>query len=86
MSAEAALPQFNIHDAKTNLSRIIDRVEHGEEIIISRAGTPVAKVIPLRRETKRAGRGSLAGRLVMADDWDSAAVNEAVARDFGLAP
>ena len=39
-----AAAQFNIHDAKTNLSRIIDRVEHGEEIIISRAGTPVAKV------------------------------------------
>ena len=37
--------QFNIHDAKTNLSRIIERVEHGEEIIISRAGTPVAKVV-----------------------------------------
>ncbi len=30
MSSEAAAPQFNIHDAKTNLSRIIERVEHGE--------------------------------------------------------
>lgn len=81
-----AAAQFNIHDAKTNLSRIIDRVEHGEEIIISRAGTPVAKVIPLNRRVDRAGRGSLAGQLTMADDWDSPEVNEAVARDFGLAP
>ena len=32
--------QFNIHDAKTNLYRIIERVEHGEEIIISRAAWP----------------------------------------------
>jgi prevent-host-death family protein len=84
MSSEAAAPQFNIHDAKTNLSRIIERVEHGEEIIISRAGTPVAKVVPLRPGTKRSGRGSLAGRLRMADDWDSPAVNDDIARDFGL--
>lgn len=53
MPSEAAVPQFNIHDAKTQLSRIIDRVEHGEEIIISRAGTPVAKVIPLHPRIKR---------------------------------
>jgi prevent-host-death family protein len=86
MSTEAVLPQFNIHDAKTNLSRIIDRVEHGEEIIISRAGTPVAKVVPLHPRVKRTGRGSLAGRLVMADDWDSAEVNDAIAGDFGLMP
>ena len=83
MSEAAA--QFNIHDAKTNLSRIIDRVEHGEEIIISRAGTPVAKVIPLNRRVDRVGRGSLAGRLVVGDDWDSNEVNESIARDVGLA-
>ncbi|WP_433725312.1 type II toxin-antitoxin system Phd/YefM family antitoxin [Actinoplanes sp. CA-051413] len=77
--------QFNIRDAKTNLSRIIDRVEHGEEIIISRAGTPVAKVIPLSRRVDRVGRGSLAGQLAMAEDWDSPEVNESIARDFGLA-
>jgi prevent-host-death family protein len=86
MSSEAAAAQFNIHDAKTNLSRIIDRVEHGEEIIISRAGTPVAKVIPLHQRVKRTGRGSLAGLLAASDDWDSPEVNEAIARDFGLAP
>jgi prevent-host-death family protein len=82
MSSEAAA-QFNIHDAKTNLSRIIERVEHGEEIIISRAGTPVAKVIPLHRQVNRSGRGSLAGKLVAAVDWDSREVNDAIAADFG---
>jgi prevent-host-death family protein len=81
-----AVVQFNIHDAKTNLSRIIDRVEHGEEIIISRSGTPVAKVIPLNPRAKRTGRGSLAGQVVAADDWDSAEVNDSIARDFGLTP
>jgi prevent-host-death family protein len=84
MPGEAAA-QFNIHDAKTNLSRIIDRVEHGEEIIISRAGNPVAKVVPLVRRVRRTGRGSLRGTLVATDDWDSPEVNEAIADDFGIA-
>ncbi|MCO1658934.1 type II toxin-antitoxin system Phd/YefM family antitoxin [Pseudonocardia humida] len=81
MSSDAA-SQFNIHDAKTNLSRIIDRVEHGEEIIISRAGTPVAKVVPLTRRVTRTGRGSLAGTLVATEDWDSDEVNDLIADDF----
>jgi prevent-host-death family protein len=85
MTSEAAT-QFNIHDAKTNLSRIIERVEHGEEIVISRAGTPVAKVVPLVRAVNRLGRGSLRGTLVIANDWDSDDVNDAIAEDFGLRP
>jgi prevent-host-death family protein len=83
MSGHAA-EQFNIHDAKTNLSKIIERVEHGEEIIISRAGRPVAKVTPLPGKIRRTGRGSLRGRLVLAPDWDSAEVNESIAADFGV--
>ncbi|MGW5670021.1 type II toxin-antitoxin system Phd/YefM family antitoxin [Micromonospora sp. NPDC003776] len=82
MTAEAA-GQYNIHDAKTNLSRIIERVEHGEEIVISRAGTPVAKVIPLRPKA-RTGRGSLRGELILREGWNSDDVNESIAADFGL--
>jgi prevent-host-death family protein len=81
-----ALAQFNIHEAKTNLSRILERVERGEEVIISRAGKPVAKLVPLTRKVHRSGRGSLRGRLVMSEDWDSREVNDAIARDFGLMP
>jgi prevent-host-death family protein len=84
--SDGAAEQFNIHAAKTNLSRIIERVEHGEEIIISRAGRPVAKVIPLAGSVQRSGRGSLRGRLVLASDWDSEAVNESIAADFGMMP
>ena len=83
MAADPAEAQFNIHDAKTHLSRLIDRVEHGEEIVISRAGTPVAKIVPIAPRARRAGRGSLAGHLEMTDDWDSPEVNNAIARDFG---
>ena len=86
MTAEAHDSAYNIHDAETNLAHIIDRVEHGEEIIISRAGIPVAKVVPVEQHTRRTGRGSLAGRLHLADDWDAPATNDAIAQDFGLAP
>jgi prevent-host-death family protein len=82
MSSEPAA-QFNIHEAKTHLSRIIDRVEHGEEIVISRAGQPVAKVIPLAGRVNRTARGSLRGALSLAEDWDSPAVNDSIAVDFG---
>jgi antitoxin (DNA-binding transcriptional repressor) of toxin-antitoxin stability system len=44
-------------------SRIIERVERGEEIIIDRAGTPVAKIIPLVRRVNRTAVGSLAGQI-----------------------
>jgi prevent-host-death family protein len=83
MAADPGSAQFNIHEAKTNLSRLIDRVEHGEEIVISRAGTPVAKLVPIAPRARRRGRGSLAGRLSLSPDWDSPEVNEAVAREFG---
>lgn len=81
MSEPAA--SFNIHDAKTQLSRIIERVERGEEVVISRAGTPVAKVVPLRGTVRRHGRGMLRDRLVLSEDWDSDGVNESIAHDFG---
>ena len=83
MATDPAEAQFNIHEAKTHLSRLIDRVEHGEEIVISRAGTPVAKLVPLAPRARRTRRGSLAGRLVLSPDWDSPEVNEAIAETFG---
>jgi prevent-host-death family protein len=79
----ASAEQFNIHEAKTKFSRIIERVEHGEEVVISRAGRPVAKVVPLPLRAGRRSRGSLRGRLDFASDWDSDAVNDAIAKDFG---
>lgn len=81
-----AAEQYNIHEAKTQLSRIIERVEQGAEVVISRAGKPVAKVVPLRTEVHRTGRGSLRGKLVLADDWDSAETNASIAADFGMEP
>jgi prevent-host-death family protein len=73
-----------MHEAKTHLSRIIERVERGEEIVIDRAGTPVAKVIPLIRRVDRTAVGSLAGRLDLSGDWDSPQTNAEIAVEFGL--
>ena len=81
----AAAAQFNIHEAKTQLSRIVSRVESGEEIVISRDGHPVVKVVRLESSVRRTKRGSLRGKVMLADDWDSTETNESVARDFGMA-
>lgn len=56
--------------------------ENGEETVTSPAGMPVAKAVPVSHPVDRRGRGSLRGQLVMAPDWDSDGVNDAIARDF----
>jgi prevent-host-death family protein len=72
----------NIHEAKTHLSRLVERVEAGEEVVIARAGRPVARLVPLARRTKPRVLGTLRGRIWMAPDWDSPEVNAEIARDF----
>jgi prevent-host-death family protein len=61
-----SVSHFNIRDARAHLSRIIARVEQGEEIIICRAGQPVVKLIPLPCTVSRQGLGSLRGKLTIA--------------------
>lgn len=66
-----AAEQYNVHEAKTHLSRILERVATtGQEVVISKAGEPIAKVVPLRPKVRRTGRGSLRGRIRIADDFD----------------
>ena len=72
----------NIHEAKTHLSRLVERVEAGEEVVIARAGRPVARLVPLARRTQPRTLGILRGKIWMAPDWDSPAVNAEIARDF----
>jgi prevent-host-death family protein len=72
----------NVHDAKTHLSRLLERVERGEEVVIARAGRPVARLVPLRVRTEPRRLGALRGRIRMAPDWDSPEINEEIAEDF----
>ncbi|MCW2785024.1 MAG: prevent-host-death protein [Marmoricola sp.] len=64
-------PVVNVHEAKTNLSKLLERVEKGETIVIARAGRPVAELIPVRA-SKPFVFGALQGQLVWDDDaWDA---------------
>ena len=60
----------NIHAAKTHFSRLVERAERGEEIIISRAGKPVARLGPIGSQRRRRS-GLLKGRIRMAADFNA---------------
>src|SRR5437667_12751210 len=61
----------NIHQAKSQLSKLIERVQQGEEIIIGKAGKPVAKLVPYRENRKpRKPGGRWKGKIWMAPDFD----------------
>lgn len=61
----------NIHEAKTHLSRLVERVEAGEEVVIARAGRPVARLIPFRARTAPRVPGLWRGRVTLAADFDA---------------
>jgi prevent-host-death family protein len=60
----------NVHDAKTHLSRLLERVRRGEEIVIGKAGRPIARLVPVREESARRNPGGWEGRVVIAEDFD----------------
>ena len=61
----------NIHEAKTHLSRLVERAEHGEEIIIARSGRPVARLVPLEWQERPRVFGRMRGKIRVADDFDA---------------
>lgn len=62
--------KVNIHEAKTHLSRLIERVEQGEEIVLCRAGKPVAKLVAYTVPVLPRKPGALKGEIWIADDFD----------------
>jgi prevent-host-death family protein len=62
--------QINVHEAKTDLSKLLEQVERGERIIIARAGKPVAVLSRYEPKSNRRG-GQFAGQAKLADDFDS---------------
>ncbi|PSB04847.1 type II toxin-antitoxin system Phd/YefM family antitoxin [Merismopedia glauca] len=61
----------NIHQAKTNLSRLLSRVELGEEIIIANRGIPIAKLVPFHTSlNRRASLGQDRGMFVVPEDFN----------------
>ncbi len=62
--------EVNIHEAKTHFSRLLERVAMGEEVIIAKAGTPVAKLVPLKKMPKKRVFGSAKGDFIVPDDFN----------------
>lgn len=71
----------NIHEAKTHLSRLLEEVAAGGEVIISKAGKPIARLVPLATKGPVRRFGALKGQLWIADDFDAPLPPEIVA-DF----
>jgi prevent-host-death family protein len=72
----------NVHQAKTHLSKLVEAVEAGEEVIIARAGKPVARLVPLQRPRQL---GRLRGRLTVPEDFDAPLPEEVLAAFEGSA-
>ena len=62
--------EVNIHEAKTHLSRLLERVAMGEEVIIAKAGKPVAKLVPSKRLPAKFKLGSAKGEFTVPDDFN----------------
>jgi len=65
------MAEVSVHEAKTHLSRLLVRVASGEEIVIARAGTPVARLVPVRVAHGRRRPGRFAGRGRVAEDFNA---------------
>jgi prevent-host-death family protein len=69
----------NIHEAKTHFSRLIERVLLGEEIVIAKAGRPVAKLVPIAPEARDRRPGSARGAFVVPPDFDAPLPDDVIA-------
>jgi prevent-host-death family protein len=65
------MAEVNVKEAKTHLSRLLRRVAGGEEIVISRAGKPVARLVPVAQQQRPRELGRDRGRIWIADDFDA---------------
>ena len=66
-----ATTTVNIHQAKTHLSKLIAQVEHGEEVIIARAGKPLARLTPIESKPRVSRLGFMRGQFRVPDDFDT---------------
>lgn len=66
--------QINIHEAKTHLSRLLEGVSEGDDVVIAKHGKPIARLIPYeaKYEAPRKLTGSWKGKVIVADDFDEA--------------
>ena len=68
----------NIHEAKTHLSRLVDEVAAGAEIIIAKAGKPMARLAPLAAPVRKKRLGLLKGKIKVPDDFNAVGRRDAI--------
>ena len=73
------MKQVNIYEAKTQLSRLVEEVEKGEEVVIARAGKPVARLIRVAPAPSTRRLGTLDGQFRIPDDFNAPLPDEALA-------
>jgi prevent-host-death family protein len=76
----------NLYEAKTNLSSLVERAAAGEEIIIAKAGRPLARLVPVAKRVKPRELGLLAGQVWIADDFDDQLPADVLRAFEGLDP
>ncbi len=82
--AKRSSAQVNVHEAKTQLSKLLAKVERGEEVVIARDGKPIAKLVPFRAPAKKRLRvGDWKGRIWMSPDFD-APLSEEELEEWGM--
>jgi prevent-host-death family protein len=74
----------NIHEAKSQLSKLVEQAMNGEEVIIAKAGKPMVRLVPIRAEATPRSGGQWKGRVRIADDFD--ALPNDIAAAFGIDP
>ncbi|OIQ54869.1 hypothetisches protein [Moorella thermoacetica] len=73
--------QVNIHEAKTHFSKLLAQVKEGREVIIAKAGKPVARLVPITSEKPERHPGSAKGQITIAPDFN-APLPEAILKEF----
>jgi len=73
----------NMHQAKTHLSRLVEEASAGKEVVIAKAGKPIARLVPAKGVKRRRKLGALAGKFTVPPDFDAPLPDEVVAQFEG---
>ncbi len=77
------LEQINIHDAKTQLSKLLKKVQSGEEVVIAKSGKPIARLVPFCSKPIKRTPGTAKGKIFIADDFNEP-LPEKILEDFEI--
>lgn len=81
------MKQINIYEAKTHLSHLVDQAAKGESFVIAKAGTPLAKLVPLKEgRAPKVTFGLMKGEIAFAEDFDAPLPEEVLAAFEGKKP